>query len=251
MCQERMLDLGEDHPAYVPSSILSKKIKKYHDDSKELLPFLKSTTNFVEVNTYQALDKSMGEVYRNTEPLVIHVRPGAASSGELRREIVEQLTSLSADQGPFINLDVDKIQRGENERGTNIGKELQRLVSQSKVAPAELTVRMLNKIIYCGQPTQNRFILSSFPDIIDQATEFEKNCSKIAAMIYPTAQGATVEIKGNNLTLHNIDSLFQKNFKLQTMNEWSYQLFDEKLGNKTQYGVMAGKSLSGKTTIAK
>jgi predicted kinase len=35
------------------------------------------------------------------------------------------------------------------------------------------------------------------------------------------------------------------------MNEWSYQLFDEKLGNKTQFGVMAGKSLSGKTTIAK
>jgi hypothetical protein len=70
-------------------------------------------------------------------------------------------------------------------------------------------------------------------------------------MIYPTTQGATVEIKGNNLTLHNIDSLFQKNFKLQTMNEWSYQLFDEKLGNKTQFGIMCGKSLSGKTTIAK
>ena len=70
-------------------------------------------------------------------------------------------------------------------------------------------------------------------------------------MIYPTSQGATVEIKGNNLTLHNIDSLFQKHFRLQTMNEWSYQLFDEKLGNKTQFGVMVGKSLSGKTTIAK
>jgi adenylate kinase family enzyme len=202
-----MLELGEDHPAYVPSSILSKKIKKYHDDCKELLPFLKSATNFIEVNTDQALDKSMEEVYRNTEPLIIHVRPGAAASGDLRREIVSQLTSLPADQR-FINLDVDKIQRGENERGTLVGQELQNLVAQSKVAPADLTVRMLNKIIYCGQPSQTRFILSSFPDIIDQAQEFEKNCSKIAAMIYPTSQGATVEIKGNNLTLHNIDSLF-------------------------------------------
>jgi len=41
-------------------------------------------------------------------------------------------------------------------------------------------------------------------------------------MIYPSSQGATVEIKGNNLTLHNIDSLFAKNFKLKTMSEWSY-----------------------------
>jgi len=70
-------------------------------------------------------------------------------------------------------------------------------------------------------------------------------------MIYPSAQGNTVEIKGNNLTLNNIDTIFQKNFKLKTMTEWSYQLFEEKLGNKTQFGVIVGKSLSGKTTIAK
>ena len=83
-----MLELGEDHPAYVPSSILSKKIKKYHDESKDLLPFLQSSTNFIQVNTDQAFDKSMEEVYRNIEPLVIHVRPGGGASGDLRREIV-------------------------------------------------------------------------------------------------------------------------------------------------------------------
>lgn len=70
-------------------------------------------------------------------------------------------------------------------------------------------------------------------------------------MIYPASSGNTVEIRGNNLTLHNIDSLFQKNFKLKTMNEWSHQLFEEKLGNKVQFGIIVGKSLSGKTTIAK
>jgi broad-specificity NMP kinase len=35
------------------------------------------------------------------------------------------------------------------------------------------------------------------------------------------------------------------------MSEWDYQLFDEKLGNKVDYGVMVGKPLSGKTTLAK
>jgi len=30
-----------------------------------------------------------------------------------------------------------------------------------------MIVRMLKKIIYCGQPNLNKFILSSFPDIIE------------------------------------------------------------------------------------
>jgi len=119
------------------------------------------------------------------------------------------------------------------------------------VIPADFIVKMLNKIIYCGQPKQNKFILSNFPDTIDHAKEFEKNCANITAMIYPTGNSATVEIKNNNLSLFNIDSLFQKEFRLKTMNEWSYQLFDEKLGNSVQYGVVIGKSLTGKTTICK
>ena len=70
-------------------------------------------------------------------------------------------------------------------------------------------------------------------------------------MIYPTGSGSIVEIKNNNLSLYNIDSLFQKEFRLKTMNEWSYQLFDEKLGNKVDYSILVGKSLSGKTTVSK
>jgi len=114
-----------------------------------------------------------------------------------------------------------------------------------------MIVLMLNKIIYSGQESQNKFILSNFPDIIEQAKEFERSCAKIAAMIYPSSSGSIVEIKNNNLSLYNIDSLFQKQFRLKTMDEWSYQLFDEKvIGNKINYGLMNGKSLSGKTTLA-
>ena len=115
MCQERMIDLGQDHPNYVSSSILSKKIKKYHDDCAELLPFLKSSSNLIEIDTDQELDKSLEEVYKNVEPLVIHIRPGA--SIELRNEMVEK---LSKEHG-FVNLDVDKCMTGESDRGTNIG----------------------------------------------------------------------------------------------------------------------------------
>jgi adenylate kinase family enzyme len=240
-----MIDLGQDHPNYVSSSILSKKIKKYHDDCVQLLPFLKQNSNLIEINTDQPLDKSLDEVYKNVEPLVIHIRPGA--SPELRNNMIEK---LSKEHG-FVNLDVEKCMRGENDRGTLVGIQLRKLVEQAKIIPAELIVRMLRRIIYCGTPSINKFILSNFPDMIEQAKEFEDNCSKITAMIYPTGSGSIVEIKNNNLSLYNIDSLFQKEFRLKTMSEWSKQLFDEKLGNKVEYGIIVGKSLSGKTTIAK
>ena len=35
------------------------------------------------------------------------------------------------------------------------------------------------------------------------------------------------------------------------MSEWSFQLFNEKLGNKIEFGVLIGKSLSGKSVVAK
>lgn len=60
-----------------------------------------------------------------------------------------------------------------------------------------------------------------------------------------------IEIKSNNLALFNIDSLFQKQFRLQTMNSWDYSVFNEKLGNKTDYGIMMGRAHAGKTTLAK
>lgn len=186
----------------------------------------------------------MQEVSRYIEPLVIHVRPG--STTELKDQIIQ---GLEADHG-FVNLDVSECIKGENERGTMVGREFFKLVVQAKVIPAEMIVKMLNKIIYSGQESQNKFILSNFPDIIEQAREFEKNCANIAAMIYPSSSGSVVEIKNNNLALYNIDSLFQKEFRLKTMDAWNYQLFDEKLGNKVSYGIISGKQFSGKSFVA-
>jgi len=96
----------------------------------------------------------------------------------------------------------------------------------------------------------NKYILTNFPDSIDQVREFEANCAKIQTVIYSASDAAVVEILNNNLALHNIDSQFQKEFRLQTMSAWDYSVFQEKLGNKVEYGVLVGQSNSGKTTLA-
>ena len=71
---------------------------------------------------------------------------------------------------------------------------------------ANVMVRMLQKIIYGGRKNQSKFILSSFPDNIEQVNEFEKNCAKIQTVIYSTDSEPNVEV--NNVGSHNIDSQF-------------------------------------------
>ena len=88
------------------------------------------------------------------------------------------------------------------------------MVAAGKIIPAEMIVRMLRKIIYSGDG-RKYFILSSFPDIIEQAREFEKSCANFAAILYTTSSDPVIEIKNNNLTLFNIDSLFMKEFRLK------------------------------------
>jgi adenylate kinase family enzyme len=35
------------------------------------------------------------------------------------------------------------------------------------------------------------------------------------------------------------------------MSSWDYSVFNEKLGNKTDYGIIMGRAHAGKTTLAK
>lgn len=137
------------------------------------------------------------------EPFIIHARSGG-SSNELKKQIVDTLQSAFN----FVNLDVNSLIRDENERKTQIGLEFLSMVSAGKIIPAEMIVRMLRKIIYSGD-SNDKYILSSFPDIIEQAKEFEKNCATINAIIYASSSDQSyIEIKNNNLTLFNIDALF-------------------------------------------
>ena len=41
------------------------------------------------------------------------------------------------------------------------------MVSSNRIIPAEMIVRMIKQVIYSGDPNLNKFILTSFPDIID------------------------------------------------------------------------------------
>ena len=147
-------------------------------------------------------------------------------------------------------MDVNSLIRDENERKTTIGLEFLNMVAAGKIIPADMIVRMLRKIIYSGNG-KTRFILSSFPDIIEQAKEFEKSCAQIAAIIYIAGDEGRVEIKNNNLSLFNIDSLFQKEFRLKTMSNFDFHLEKQLTRKVVKTVFVCGPYLSGKTTVSK
>jgi hypothetical protein len=85
-----MISLGKDHPSYLPSSILSKKIKRFHDSAVKLIPYLQGIIATYEVDTESTFANSFKQLCSFVEPIVLHVRSGG-SSNELRKEIVERL----------------------------------------------------------------------------------------------------------------------------------------------------------------
>jgi len=60
----------------------------------------------------------------------------------------------------------------------------------------------------------------------------------------------TIEIVDNGLSIESIDSLMQKEHRLKTMRAWDESMFNEYLGNKTEWAIVLGQSLSGKSLIS-
>lgn len=159
--------------------------------------------------------------------------------------------------------------------------KIQDLLNQNRNVWTEpgLIVAILKKIIFSGQMLQDeqqndqehqhkgevpdirppqrypqrndKFLLIGFPDQIDHVEIFERECANIRAIIYTSAQGQpTVEIKGDDLSLKNIDTLFSKEFRLKPMRQWDAWTFEERLGSKITWGFVYGRKLSGKTTVS-
>ncbi len=69
-----MISLGKSHPDYIPSAILSKYIRNFHNETATLKPMLKASfgDKFHEINSEEPLDVVFKTVSKLVEPTVIH-----------------------------------------------------------------------------------------------------------------------------------------------------------------------------------
>lgn len=251
VCQERMISLAQTDASYQASAILSKKIRQYNENSARLLPYLKQATNLRTVNTEQTFATAFEQLCAYVEPTVLLVRPGGAeTSFETRQTIINELKAAKG----FTELNVFMLIKEESERHTEVGKEINDQISAGKDYQRDLDhliVRMLQRNIYSGIESRDKFILTDFPENIKQAQAFEAGCAKITAVIFAAGADGVVEIIENGLAMDSIDSLLQKEHRLKPMSGWDEATFSEQLGNKTEWGVLIGQSLSGKTLVGK
>jgi len=206
------------------------------------------------VNTEQNFDQAFEQLCSYVEPTVLIVRPGGcADAAEKRLQIVEQ---LKAEKG-FIELKVFQLIEEETARNTEIGREINVQNPANKDSQQDIDlfciVKMLKKIIFAGLESRDKFILTDFPDTIKQAEHFEKECAKISAVIFAAGGDASnrIEIINNGLSVESIDSLMQKDYRLKAMRAWDEATFNEHLGSRTSWGLIAGGPLSGKSLVSK
>lgn len=209
---------------------------------------MKNTTNFHAINTERSKHLCWEEVCSLVEPCVVVIRSsGTDQSLELRQTVDK---SLCEEHG-FFKLDINSLIRDENERRTELGLQIAELMAAGKLVSADLMTRLLQKIIYSGVPNADRFLLIGFPDVREQADEFEKKCCGIKAIIYTSGNECPqVEIKNENLNNFSIDAVFAKFRRLKSMKEWSYSALQEQLNEKVFWGFVSGRPLAGKSTVA-
>ena len=211
-----MTGLDQNDPNYQASTILSKRIRIYNDNWKQLMPFLQSQTNLKVVDTEQIFQTAFEELCGHVEPTIVHVRPGGAANAQMNAKDIRN--ALINELGYF-ELNLQILLRDEMERKTELGKELVSLNSAGKMITEDLKTRLLKKVIYSGND-KTKFIMNSWPETKDDAHCFESQCAKIAAIVYASGQEPVVEILGNSLEVFSIDTLFAKQFRLKTMRGW-------------------------------
>jgi hypothetical protein len=167
---------------------------------------------------------------------VLLVRDGESDHGDS----VEQICRGLIEQENYFELNVEALMDEEKDRQTEIGLEMLR----HSIVPDDLKVRMLRQIIFSGNST-NKFLLLGFPKTPEALKEFEDNCCSITANIYT---GGPDQQK--NLNNFSIDSLLAKQNRLKPLKQWDARELSEQLGNRTEWGMVTGRSLSGKSTVA-
>ena len=184
-----MIALGQKHPSYLPSSVLSQKIRDFNERNIELLPFLREETHLRVINTEQSLASSFKEMCSHVEPTIITVR---SSGSDLANDEKSNIMNILADKNQvhkFIELNVGDLIQSEVSRKTEFGVVIQQIIDSGKNFWTEnaLIVKLLRRIIYSGVEGRDNFLLNGFPDQIEQAVEFEANCAAIKAIIFTTA----------------------------------------------------------------
>lgn len=117
------------------------------------------------------------------------------------------MKALVEDHG-FIELNVSDLVREEGDRRTKLGQRLLQAYSTGQQFSVDMYCELLMPVIFSGHAHRNKFLLNGFPETTEQVSAFEEHTAKLNAIILATDKGNVIDIKNNETTLFNIDTMF-------------------------------------------
>ncbi|KAJ3342263.1 hypothetical protein HDU93_002736 [Gonapodya sp. JEL0774] len=79
----------------------------------------------------------------------------------------------------YVHLSAGDLLRAEVAKGNESGKELEALMKEGKIVPAETTLRLMRSALENAAPDASGFLVDGFPRKMDQALEFEEKISSV------------------------------------------------------------------------
>ena len=243
ICLKNNETLGCAHKLYSSPPLLLQSLREFNKGAKGVLETAKKLNLLFELRpeegTLRKVVDLAGEIIR---PEIILGR-----CHEKGQELLDAFITELVNDGGYMHLDVPTLRKEEIARHTLIGNEMMQYVAKGKILPAECTIKMLRRIIYSGSGC-NKFVLTGFPEEVEQLKLFEDTCAKVTweFYLYPEPESAL-----SNFSAASIEAYMHSSHKLTVTPSFTFGAIEKYYGEHLQYVFIHGPKVSGKTTIAK
>lgn len=241
-CSERMRKLGIHDKSYIGCSELNKLLTDF-EFKKDHLEFLrkKSGKNFLELNVNKTFKLVVEDLMSLIAPNILILNndnSGVETKSLLLNYFREKLN--------FQIIDVEKIIKEYIARNHTLGKLIEdSLKSGQNNVPNSLKLEALKPIIF--NEKNNKFILSNYPDNLEDITDFEEKVCKVLRYVY-ISKNTPLNLKIEN---SQIEIYFKKNnrFFIYTMDDINEYVIDDILNVNRDFNIAYGLPFAGDALI--
>jgi adenylate kinase family enzyme len=237
---ERMKKIGYNHPNYIGSSELNKRLFEF-TKQKYLIEYLRKQANLAEINVNNHLKLVTDELVKNVQPTILLIKNDPTDESSLKTN--NYLTNHFTQKLGFEIINVKELINENVSRFTLQGREIHNYLKDNLEIPYHLIFETIKPVLF--KESNNKYILQGYPNNSEFINQFESAICKIQKLIYVSGS-QILPIEDNSIEFY-----FKKSNKLHVYNnlEIDDYVIDDVLGKNRDLSVVYGMPQSGKTSI--
>ena len=240
ICQERNLMNSVKRA----SSVLSTGIKEFHKRSQKFMKIVEKAGCLVSIDSSNiSLQKTVEKAMEPLTPQILIVKADLENKDEMETEIAEDMEKNHG----FIWLKLGKVLAEEEERRTGLGLMLSDISIRGQVVTPEVISMLIRNCVFSGS-RHTKYVLTGFPELLQQAELFEGKICKLWKELY-IYESSIIAPGGLNNT--SVETYFYKSNRLIATQEYSWESLQTSLGPKLNYFIAFGSPYCGTNEISK